>query len=228
MSSPVCGHHHAAAPGFQWSDDDWIPISALQHYSYCPRQCALIHVDQVWVDNSYTARGSWVHQRVDVEGVRSARGYRVLTALPVWSEQLGLTGKCDVVEMRDGVPYPVEFKIGAMRRRRARHDNIQLAAQALCLEEMFGVPVAEGAVFHVASHRRRRVEIGEELRQEVTSLVQLVRDMLHRGEIPPPVRDRRCEACSLRPVCLPEIPENSSGWVSWVERELGQQEVSEA
>lgn len=214
-SSTAC----ESTPG-EWSDEDWIPISALQHYSYCPRQCALIHVDQVWADNAYTLRGKWSHERVDLERVSSARSYPVATALPVWSDRLGLIGKCDAVEFRGGVPYPVEFKLGRSATRRWIHDAIQLAAQALCLEEMFGVLVPEGAVFHVQSHRRRLVRIGEDLKRRVVTLVHEVRAMIREGVVPPPVYDARCRACSLRSVCMPELRDGD--WVAVVTRTLAQ------
>jgi CRISPR-associated exonuclease Cas4 len=208
-------------------EEDWIPISALQHYSYCPRQCALIHVEQVWADNTHTYRGRWSHERVDMERVRSSRGYPIVTALPVWSDRLGLQGKCDVVEWRDGVPYPVEFKTGSTRTRRWIHDEIQLAAQAICLEEMCGVPVTEGAVFHVASHRRRTVAITSELRETVRRLAAEIREMVETGRIPDPVNDARCRHCSLIEICRPQMPLKGGDWRAWVERELRREHAEE-
>ncbi|MGY4706961.1 CRISPR-associated protein Cas4 [Candidatus Bipolaricaulota sp. J31] len=129
-----------------WAQEGLVPISALQHYVYCPRQCALIHVEQIWEENIYTLRGRRAHERVEIPEGIVREGVRVEYALPLWSQRLGLVGRADVVEFPDGVPYPVEHKVGP---RRARHaDEVQLCAQALCLEEMLGVRVPKGALFY--------------------------------------------------------------------------------
>ncbi|MCL6636907.1 MAG: CRISPR-associated protein Cas4 [Alicyclobacillus sp.] len=194
-------------------DELFIPISALQHYVYCPRQCALIHLEQTFLENADTLKGRWQHARVDSEQVLSARGYPVYTSFPVWSESLGLTGKCDAIEWRDGVPFPVEFKRGP--RRRALHDDIQLAAQALCLEEMLGIPVRIGAIFHIQSHRRRYIEIDETLRQQVKDIAQAVRTLLQQSTLPPALNNHRCTRCSLQPVCLPQITHPQRNRPTW-------------
>lgn len=180
-------------------------ISALQHYSYCPRQCALIHQEQSFDDNEFTLRGQRAHRRVDSGEITVEAGRRVLRALPLYSERLGLVGKADVVEfLPDGTPYPVEYKQG--RRHRRDHDDIQLAAQALCLEEMTGRDVPEGAIYHHKSKRRRIVAISPELRRQVETLTTAVRQMLETGTMPPPVDDAAlCRACSLRDLCQPEL-----------------------
>jgi CRISPR-associated exonuclease Cas4 len=184
--------------------DDSIPLSALQHYVYCPRQCALIHVEQSWSENLYTMRGNRAHESVDVPEGMLREGVRVERALPLWSERLGLTGKADVVEFVDGAPYPVEHKVGSRWAKRA--DEVQLCAQGLCLEEMFGVPVLGGAMFYKASRRRREVEFSPELRAEVLSAIGAVRQMLRQTTLPPPVADARCPNCSLIETCMPEMP----------------------
>ncbi|MGA3986484.1 CRISPR-associated protein Cas4 [Ralstonia nicotianae] len=182
---------------------DPIPISALQHWRYCSRQCALIHVEQSFDDNVHTARGNAVHAIVDRTGETSRGGVRTVRALPLWSERLGLIGRADVVEfLPDGTPYPVEYKHG--RRRRRVFDEIQLAAQALCLEEMMGHDVPEGALFYAGSTKRSRVPIDMGLRREVERLVSEVRACLASGRMPPPVNDERCTECSLRDRCQPE------------------------
>lgn len=182
---------------------DPIPLSALQHYSYCPRQCALIHVEQAFEENIHTMRGQAVHERVDEPGFEEKFGARVERALPVWSERLGLIGKCDVVEfLADGTPYPVEYKHGPKRAK--LHDDIQLAAQALCLEEMTGKSVCKGAIYHHSSRRRREVAITSELRQKVEDTVAAVRAILTSGRLPSPVNDVRCRECSLKDICQPE------------------------
>ncbi len=183
--------------------DDPIMLSALQHYSYCPRQCALIHVEQAFDENVHTMRGNAVHQRVDEPGFESFEGVRSEKALPVWSERLGLIGKCDVVEFYpDGRIYPVEYKHG--KKRAKAHDDIQLAAQAICPEEMNGQSVTHGAIYHQTSRRRREVAITASLRQQVEETVKAVRALLASGQLPPPVNDARCKECSLKEICQPQ------------------------
>lgn len=185
---------------------DPIAISALQHWCYCPRQCALIHQEQAFAENVHTLRGQAVHARADTPGLEIRPGLRVERALPIWSDRLGLIGKTDVVEFAlDGTPYPVEYKHGS--RNKAAHiaacDDLQLAAQALCLEEMTGRPVAEGALYYASSRRRREVSISPVLREHVETAVIAVRTMLQSGHMPPPVDDDRCRACSLIDLCQP-------------------------
>ncbi len=187
----------------EWADDELVMISALEHYSYCPRQCALIHVEQVFDENLYTLRGRRAHERVDdpkesalEEGVRVERG------LPLFSERFGLLGKADAVEFcAGGTPYPVEYKSGP--RRRKRHDDLQLCAQAMCLEEMFGREVPRGAIYHHASHRRREVCFDEGLRSSTEKTIRAVRQLLVTATVPPPVADARCPKCSLFDACMP-------------------------
>ena len=184
------------------NDANPIAISALQHYAYCPRQCALIHVEQVFDDNVYTARGQAVHRLVDTPGYEIKAGVKVERALPLWSDRLGLIGKADVVEFHPGgAVFPVEFKHG--RKREKIHDDIQLGAQAMCLEEMLGVTVPLGAIYHASSRRRREVAITPELRGAVETTVNAVKQMLAQGVLPPPVNDERCRACSLIDACQP-------------------------
>ena len=184
--------------------DDFVMLSALQHYSYCPRQCALIHEEQSFADNLHTARGNAAHTLVDLEGYEVRAGVRIERALPLVSEQLGLIGKADVVEfLADGTPYPIEYKHGPRRQR--THDDIQVAAQALCLEEMTGRPVPLGAIYHASSHRRREVAITPELRQLVIRTAVAIRAMLQSGQMPAPANDARCRECSLIDICQPQM-----------------------
>ncbi|EQD47524.1 CRISPR-associated Cas4 family protein, partial [mine drainage metagenome] len=177
--------------------------SALQHWAYCPRQCGLIHLEQQFADNIHTARGQAVHHLVDTPGYEVRHGVRVERALPLWSERLGLIGKADLVEFHpDGTVFPVEFKHG--RKRQKAHDDIQLAAQAMCLQDMLGRPVPRGAIYHVSSHRRREVDITPALQALVIETVAAIRAMLARGQLPPPVNDARCKECSLKDICQPE------------------------
>ncbi|MDD4885876.1 MAG: CRISPR-associated protein Cas4 [Thiomonas sp.] len=183
--------------------DDPVALSALQHWVYCPRQCALIHLEQVFDDNIHTARGNAVHKLVDTPGYEIRSGVKVERSLPLWSDRLGLIGKADLVEFHpDGTVFPVEFKHG--RKRQKTHDDIQLAAQAMCLEDMLGRPVPLGAIYHASSHRRREVTITTELRELVVQTADAIRAMLSAGTLPPPVFDARCRECSLKDICQPE------------------------
>lgn len=182
--------------------DDSIPISALQHFLYCPRQCALIHVEQTFDENLYTLRGNRVHEQAHEPERETVAGVRLERALPLFSETLGLTGKADVVEfLADGTPYPVEYKAGARKTREA--DDVQLCAQAMCLEEMLGVGIPEGSLYYDRSRRRRVVAFTESLRQTVRETVQAVRALCERDALPEPVADERCRACSLLDACMP-------------------------
>ena len=186
---------------------DPIALSALQHWCYCPRQCALIHIEQVFDDNLYTQRGQALHKRVDDPGFEVRDGLRIERALPLFNDRLGLVGKADVVEfLPDGTPYPVEYKHGSRNKRPdiAACDDIQLAAQALCLEEMFGRSVPEGALYYATSRRRRIVPIDADLRERTLSAISGVRGLLADRRSPAPLADERCRACSLRDLCQPE------------------------
>ena len=190
---------------------DPIPLSALQHWQYCPRQCGLIHLEQVFDDNVHTLRGQAVHAKADQPGVETAKGVRVERALPLWHDGLGLIGKSDVVEfLAGGVPYPVEYKHGSRNKAAdiAACDDIQLAAQAMCLEGMTGQHVNEGALYYATSRRRRVVPITAQLRADVVQTAEAIRQMLASGKLPPPLGGeqavRRCKACSLQDRCQPQ------------------------
>ena len=182
-----------------------VNISALNQYAYCARRCALIYIDGEFTDNLHTQRGNAEHARVDRAAHMTKRdGARVEYALPVWSDSLGLIGKCDVVEFwPDGTIYPVEYKHGP--RRAWLNDDLQLAAQAACLEEMFERSIPCGAIFHATSKRRREVELSNTLRQHLVESVAEIRALIGQTKLPPPTSDtRRCHECSMRDICQPE------------------------
>ena len=188
---------------------DPIPLAALQHWAYCPRQCGLIHLEQAFVDNLHTTRGQAVHHLVDTPGYEMKSGVKVERALPLWSDRLALIGTADLVEFHpDGTIFPVEFKHGPKRQK--LHDDIQLAAQALCLEDMLGRPVPVGAIYHASSHHRREVAITPALREKVIEIAEFIRAMLASGTLPPPANDARCRECSLKGICQPEALGESS------------------
>jgi len=184
---------------------DPIPVSAIQHWCYCPRQCLLIHAEQAFAENVHTMRGQAVHARVDQAGMETRAGVRTARSVPLWCDRLGLVGKADVVEfLADGTPYPVEYKHGRKgKAAKGVHDHLQLAAQALCLEEMTGKEVTVGAIYHATSHRRREVAIGDGLRAQVEETVAAIRQALTSGNLPPPANDERCRECSLIDLCQP-------------------------
>ena len=185
-------------------DDDPIMISALEHWSYCPRQCALIHIEQTFDENLHTLRGRAIHEQVDIPEGEIQAGVRIERALPLWSKRLGLIGKADVVEFHGEAPYPVEYKHGS-KAKTWGHEDLQLCAQALCLEEMTGQEIPCGAIYHFKSRRRREVVFDQSLRDAVAKAVQDIREMLVTKRLPPPLNDKRCEHCSLQESCMPSV-----------------------
>jgi CRISPR-associated exonuclease Cas4 len=179
-----------------------VPISAIEHYSYCPRQCALIHIEQTYEENVFTIRGSLAHERVDLGDESVARGVRVLRSIPLWSQRLSLRGKADLVEFRPEGPYPVEYKVG---RRVREHADLQLCAQALCLEEMLGIAIPRGAIYSHATRRRYEVVFDERLRERTVAVIGSIRRMLRGQRLPPAPNDARCPNCSLLTSCMPAV-----------------------
>ncbi len=188
-------------PGLLWPESDLIPISAIQHFSYCPRQAALIHLEMVWDENLYTIRGRHVHESVDDPGFEQVDGVRLERALPLWSRRWGLVGRADLVEFHGDTPYPVDFKHGP--RRRKEHDDLQLCAQAVCLEDMTGLAVPRGAIYHASSRRRREVLLDQDLRRRLAEILTDLRRWWQEQKLPPPPNDKRCRHCSLQASCLP-------------------------
>lgn len=183
-------------------------ISALEHYGYCRRQAALIHVDDVWVENEHTQRGRRGHRRVDEGRSRVERGVLVLRNLPLYSERHGLSGRADVVEARAGELVPVEYKV-AFRFHGAA--ELQLCAQAICLEEMSGSRVGFGYVWLARQRRRKRVDFHDDLRQATFEAIEEIRRAIGSGVLPPAVDDARCGQCQLEPYCMPHVVASPSG-----------------
>jgi CRISPR-associated exonuclease Cas4 len=184
-------------------ETDPIMVSALEHYSYCPRQCALIHLEHVWDENVYTMRGRDVHERVDEASSHAEAGVRVERALPIWSKRLNLTGRADVVEFHGSIPYPVEYKSG--RHRRGHSESLQLCAQAVCLEEMLNVKIDKGALYWHGSRERKELALTDALKAQVQEISEAVHKMIAERIVPPPVNDERCRDCSLREASLREV-----------------------
>jgi CRISPR-associated exonuclease Cas4 len=183
------------------TEDSLIPLSALQHYLFCPRQCALIHVEGLWAEDGATAEGRLLHERVDAGRGERRPGIRIARGVSLRSLALGVVGKADVVEFHGDQPFPVEYKRGKPKAHRA--DEVQLCAQALCLEEMFTRPVPEGALFYGETRRRVRVPFDMELRALTAQVARDARAMLAAGRTPPPVDGPGCRRCSLQDLCQP-------------------------
>lgn len=200
------------------------PLSALQHLAFCPRQCALIHLEGAWAENRLTAEGRVLHERVDAGSGETRSGVRVARGVALCSRRLGLIGKADVVEFRSRrsgppQPYPVEYKRGRPKPHDA--DRIQLCAQALCLEEMLGVPVPRGALFYGEPRRREDIAFDDGLRGRTADTARALHALLAAGVTPPPEPAAKCRSCSLEPFCLPKAAagRSAAGWLARALRE---------
>jgi CRISPR-associated exonuclease Cas4 len=204
-------------------DGDPIPISALQHWLFCPRQCALIHVERLWEENKFTVEGQLLHKKVDLPGQTRRGDTRILRALPVVSKRLNITGIADFVELKDDHPFPVEYKRGRPKAHRA--DEVQLCAQAFCLEEMFDTILSEGAIFYGKIHRRKIVEFDEQLRNLTETVIGEAKEAINSGQLPLPVyEERRCNDCSLIAHCHPRRLSNAPSIEKWLLRQVSRAE----
>ena len=196
-----------------FQEEDLLPISALQHLHFCPRQCALIHVEQAWVENRFTAEGRIMHERVGAGGQASRSDVRVEYGVPLRSLRLGVTGKADVVEFhrKTGAgkskkviwqPIPVEYKRG--KPKKDNFDKVQLCAQAICLEEMLDVEIPNGALFYGRTRRRQDVETDDALRLETENAAVELHKLFTAGITPKPVFEKKCKSCSFINLCLPK------------------------
>ena len=201
-----------------FGDEDLLPISGLQHLRFCERQWALIHMEREWEENVLTVEGRQLHEFVHEQGSESRRGMRMVRGLRLRSLELGLYGVADLVEFHPSergvplpgqsgrwLPYPVEYKRG--RKRHDRADEIQLCAQALCLEEMLRIGIEKGAVYYGQPRRRSEVALSDDLRREVRELCRRARELFELGEIPGSKRGGHCKSCSLEAVCMPGLTE---------------------
>jgi len=207
-----------------FTEDDLLPLSALQHLLFCERQAALIHLERVWAENPLTVEGRHLHERADGGEGESRGEVRVARGLPLRSCRLGLAGKADVVELHrlaagePGAclpdvagawrPFPVEYKRGRPKRHRA--DEVQICAQGLCLEEMLGAPVPAGALFYHQTRRRLEVAFDPVLRQLTEEAAARLHRLFDSRLTPPPVREPKCDRCSLLPICMPDAPAHSA------------------
>jgi CRISPR-associated exonuclease Cas4 len=211
------------------SDDeaDLVPLSALQHYLFCPRQCALIHIERLWAENLLTAEGRILHESSDRPGQASRGERRIVQSMPIRSRALGIAGVADVVELsRAGgrwQPYPIEYKRGRPKAHRA--DEVQLCAQALCLEEMFGVAVPEGALFYGKVRRRKVVAFDDGLRALTHEIATATRALVAAGRTPRPIYEaKRCDTCSLFQLCRPKRLQRPGPVAAWLHRRIEEAE----
>lgn len=202
-----------------YTDDEMLMLSGIQHFVFCPRQWALIHIEQQWADNRLTTEGNLLHQNVDNPFYRQKNGDTItLRSVHIASKALGLYGITDAVELipsdtpQDAIshqrypgcwkPYPVEYKRG--RHKPDERDEVQLAAQAMCLEEMYGINIPYGALFYNEEKHREIISISEPLRQATRQYAQQMHTLFRNGNIPKPVKSSRCKKCSLQDICMPE------------------------
>ena len=199
-----------------FAEDEFVPISAIQHMLYCPRQCALIHIERQWAENRYTAEGRVLHQRADAGGKERRGDTRFERGVRLRSLRLGVSGVADVVEIHTGGrPFPVEYKRGRPKAHRA--DEVQLCAQAMCLEEMLGTPVPEGALFYGRNRRRKVVVFDDELRALTERTVADTRRLLAEGETPlPEYAPGKCNTCSLNEICQPQKRHGPGAVDAWL------------
>ena len=202
----------------EYKEESFLPLSGIQHFSFCRRQWALIHIDQLWAENDRTAEGRLLHDTAHDPYHSESRGQVIISrAMPIFSRTLGLSGDCDVVEFRrvheGGISlsgreglysvYPVEYKRGAPKESEC--DLLQLTAQAMCLEEMLCCTITEGALYYFETRRRMHVSFTEELREQVRSFAEEMHQYFERQYLPRPKRTKSCNACSLREICMPEL-----------------------
>jgi CRISPR-associated exonuclease Cas4 len=208
-----------------YAEDSLLPLSALQHLMFCERQCALIHIEQAWAENRLTAEGRVMHERVHELDSEKRGEVRIARGLRIRSLELGLIGQADVVEFHAGRgtriadgelqiterPFPIEYKRGKPKADVC--DEIQLCAQALCLEEMLGTAAPDGAIFYGQTRRRHDVTFTPELRQLTADTARRLHELVDRGVTPPAVYEKKCEACSLKSLCLPQITKSAKSYL---------------
>ncbi len=216
----------------EYKEEDFLQLAGLQHFTFCRRQWALIHIEQQWADNVLTVKGSLFHEKVH-DGYSSEKRKDVIISrgMPVHSRTLGVSGECDAVEFvrddegiclpnREGKYrlYPIEYKRG--RAKATDEDRMQLTAQVICLEEMFLTEIPEACLFYGETRRRERVEITEALRNECRRLIQEMHQFYARGYTPRVKKTKRCEACSLKAICLPKL-EKGKNVAAYISEHMG-------
>ncbi len=208
-----------------YDEDDYIQLSALQHFLFCERQCALIHIEQAWDENVLTAEGRIIHDRAhDGKTEKTAVGVRVERGIRLFSRRLGLVGMADVIEFHKTdtgwQPFPVEYKHG--RPKQNDCDRVQICAQALCLEEILGVAIPAGALFYGKTRRRESVAFDDRLRAVTEDSAKRLHEFLSAAKTPKPVYATKCESCSLSGLCMPEVMGGSVTVGDYIKRITGE------
>jgi CRISPR-associated exonuclease Cas4 len=210
-----------------YTEDDLLSISGLQHISYCKRQCALIYIEQLWSDNFFTAKGTVMHDNVHTEKGKSKKGVVIDTNIYIKSYKLGLIGKSDVVEFHKYenklVPFPIEYKSGKAKSDNV--DKVQLCAQAMCLEEMMNIAIEKGAIFYGKTRKYLNVEFDKSLREETSFLAEEFHDLVSIKETPKPQYSKKCDNCSFKELCLPEIFSKQKSVKKYLEDIMNNEEV---
>lgn len=211
----------------RFSDDALLPISALQHYIYCPRQAALIHLEQVWADNRFTAEGNALHKKAHSAEDESRPGVRITRSLPVVSHALGMVGQCDIVEFHDnGDVIPVEYKRGRPQKHRA--DEVQLCAQACCLEAMLDCAIEFGFIFYGQKKRRKKIAFDASLRSMTKQTAVALHEMIASEKTPLAIYEsRKCDSCSLIDICKPHAFRLKRGAAAWFDARLSAHSAEE-
>jgi len=207
----------------QYSDDELLSLSGIQHFFFCKRQWALIHVEQSWQENKRTAEGRVVHKNVDDPDFHETRnGIRKLRSVKVVSKKLGLFGICDQIDVTEGTEstsmYPVEYKVG--RPKSDDRDRVQLCAQCICLEEMYGTHISTAFMYYHDTRRRNEVEMTEELRNITKRTAEEMHYLYEKGITPPPVKSRRCDSCSLVDICMPLLGNDVCDVQRYIKRQI--------
>lgn len=206
-----------------YPEKEYLSLSALQHMLFCKRQCALIHIEQLWVENKFTAEGRVMHERVDRGDQMDKGRMRIEYSLPLKSKHLGVSGKADVVEFhrqdstgKKWMPFPVEYKRG--KPKKDLSDKVQLCAQAMCLEEMLHVSIKAGALFYGKTRRRLDVLFDDDLQDKTIATARELHDMISSGITPPPKYAKKCDTCSFVSLCLPKAIQKKRTVSSWLNR----------
>ena len=207
-----------------FTEDALLPISALQHLLFCPRQAALIHIEQVWADNRFTAEGNALHKRAHDGHDESRLGIHITRSLPVRSLQLGLSGQCDIVEFyKSGNIIPIEYKRGKPKANSI--DEVQLCAQALSLEEMLNAQIPHGFIYYGLTKRRIQIDFSPELRQLTAYTAQDLHHLINTRKTPPAHYDaKKCSACSLLDICQPKTHRLKRGASDWFQSQISKLE----
>lgn len=202
-----------------YDESNLLPLSALQHLLFCERQCALIHIEQLWADNQFTSEGNVLHERTHDGPDESRPGVRITRGMPVRSVELGLSGQCDVVEFHANADVlPVEYKRGKPKAHAA--DEVQLCAQALCLEEMLGIQIEHGMLYYGKRRRRTDVTFDPALRELTRATAVRLHALFDSRRTPLAQREKKCESCSLLEICLPDALRLRKGAASWFAAQL--------